>query len=71
MRGKLDVAFLRAEMKAADLIYKVVTREPLVVFLPSDHRLPRETSSIRKRSLERDSSACRLLQCCGRLSTTT
>ena len=39
MRGKLDVAFLRAEMKAADLIYRVVTREPLVVNLPSDHRL--------------------------------
>jgi LysR family transcriptional regulator, hca operon transcriptional activator len=39
MRGKLDAAFLRAEMKAADLIYKVVTREPLVVILPSDHRL--------------------------------
>jgi LysR family hca operon transcriptional activator len=39
MRGKLDVAFLRAELKAADLIYKVVNREPLVVILPSDHRL--------------------------------
>jgi LysR family hca operon transcriptional activator len=39
MRGKLDVAFLRAEMKAADLIYRVVTKEPLVVILPSDHRL--------------------------------
>jgi LysR family hca operon transcriptional activator len=39
MRGKLDVAFLRAEMKAADLVYKVVTQEPLVVILPSDHRL--------------------------------
>jgi LysR family hca operon transcriptional activator len=39
MRGKLDVAFLRAEMKATDLIYRVVTREPLVVILPSDHRL--------------------------------
>jgi LysR family hca operon transcriptional activator len=39
MRGKLDVAFLRAEMQAADLIYKVVTKEPLVVILPSDHRL--------------------------------
>jgi LysR family hca operon transcriptional activator len=39
MRRKLDVAFLRAELKAADLIYKVVTREPLVVILPSDHRL--------------------------------
>ena len=39
MRGKLDVAFLRAEMKAADLIYRVVAKEPLVVILPSDHRL--------------------------------
>lgn len=39
MRGKLDVAFLRPEAKTADLIYRVVTREPLVVILPSDHRL--------------------------------
>jgi LysR family transcriptional regulator, hca operon transcriptional activator len=39
LRGKLDVAFLRAEITAAELIYKVVTREPLVVILPSDHRL--------------------------------
>jgi LysR family transcriptional regulator, hca operon transcriptional activator len=39
MRGKLDVAFLRPEAKTADLVYKVVTREPLVVILPSDHRL--------------------------------
>jgi len=39
MRGKLDVAFLRPEAEMADLIYKVVTKEPLVVILPSDHRL--------------------------------
>ncbi len=39
MRGRLDVAFLRPELKAADLLYKVVTKEPLVVILPSDHRL--------------------------------
>ncbi|HEV2749972.1 MAG TPA: LysR family transcriptional regulator [Gemmatimonadales bacterium] len=39
MRGKLDVAFLRAEIKAPDLVYRVVTKEPLVVILPSDHRL--------------------------------
>jgi LysR family hca operon transcriptional activator len=39
MRGKLDAAFLRPEPKAPDLIYKVVTREPLVVVLPSDHGL--------------------------------
>ncbi len=39
MKGKLDVALLRAEMTAADLIYRVVTKEPLVVILPSDHGL--------------------------------
>jgi LysR family hca operon transcriptional activator len=39
MRGKLDLAFLRRETHAADLIYKVVKKEPLVVVLPSDHRL--------------------------------
>jgi LysR family transcriptional regulator, hca operon transcriptional activator len=39
MRGRLDVALMRPEPKAADLIYKVVTQEPLVVILPSDHRL--------------------------------
>jgi LysR family hca operon transcriptional activator len=39
MRGKLDLAFLRRETKAADLIYRVVKNEPLVVVLPSDHRL--------------------------------
>jgi LysR family transcriptional regulator, hca operon transcriptional activator len=38
MRGKLDLAFLRPELQAADLAYKLVTREPLVVVLPSDHR---------------------------------
>jgi LysR family hca operon transcriptional activator len=44
LRGKLDLAFLRAEIEAPDLIYKVVTKEPLVVILPSDHHLAaRET----------------------------
>jgi LysR family transcriptional regulator, hca operon transcriptional activator len=37
-RGRLDVAFLRREPKP-DLEYKLVAREPLVVILPSDHRL--------------------------------
>jgi len=37
-RGKLDVAFLRPEQKP-DLEYKLVTKEPLVVILPSDHPL--------------------------------
>jgi LysR family hca operon transcriptional activator len=37
--GKLDAAFLRPEERYPDLIYKVLIREPLVVVLPSDHRL--------------------------------
>jgi LysR family hca operon transcriptional activator len=38
-RGKLDLAFMRRETEAADLVFRTVTREPLVVVLPSDHRL--------------------------------
>jgi LysR family hca operon transcriptional activator len=37
--GKLDAAFLRAEERYPDLVYKVLVREPLVVILPSNHRL--------------------------------
>src|SRR4030081_536086 len=37
-RGRHDIAFLRREQKP-DLEYKVVAKEPLVVFLPSDHPL--------------------------------
>jgi LysR family hca operon transcriptional activator len=37
-RGTLDIAFLRREQKP-DLEYKTVAKEPLVVFLPSDHPL--------------------------------
>jgi LysR family hca operon transcriptional activator len=37
-RGRLDVAFLRVEPEY-DLEYHVVDREPLVVLMPSDHRL--------------------------------
>ena len=39
MRGKLDLAFLRPEPNVVDLTYKTVTKEPLVVVMPSDHRL--------------------------------
>ena len=38
VRGRLDVAFLRVE-PAYDLGYHVVDREPLIVLMPSDHRL--------------------------------
>lgn len=37
-RGQLDLAFLRAEPDY-DLTYQPVTQEPLVVLMPSDHRL--------------------------------
>jgi LysR family hca operon transcriptional activator len=37
-RGQIDVAFLRVE-PAYDLEYLVVDREPLIVLMPSDHRL--------------------------------
>jgi LysR family transcriptional regulator, hca operon transcriptional activator len=39
VRGTLDVAFLRREARATDLMFKVVATEPFVVVLPSDHRL--------------------------------
>jgi LysR family hca operon transcriptional activator len=38
VRGRLDVAFLRAE-PGYDLGYEVVDHEPLIVLMPSDHRL--------------------------------
>jgi LysR family transcriptional regulator, hca operon transcriptional activator len=37
-RGRLDVAFLRTET-TFDLGYEVVDHEPLIVLMPSDHRL--------------------------------
>lgn len=48
-RGKLDVAFLRAE-PGLDLEYRAVSREPLVVLMPSDHKLAAK-KSIRPRDL--------------------
>ena len=38
LRGRLDLAFLRVE-PGYDLGYYVVDREPLIVLMPSDHRL--------------------------------
>ena len=37
--GKLDAAFMRREAGYPDLVYKVLITEPLMVVLPSDHRL--------------------------------
>ena len=38
IRGRLDVAFMRTEPNF-DLVYEVVDHEPLIVLMPSDHRL--------------------------------
>jgi LysR family transcriptional regulator, hca operon transcriptional activator len=38
-RGKLDLAFMRRETDAADLVFKTMTQEPLMVVLPSDSAL--------------------------------
>src|SRR6202049_4497686 len=40
VRGRLDLAFLRREPNF-DLCYEVVDHEPLIVLMPSDHRLTR------------------------------
>jgi LysR family hca operon transcriptional activator len=39
MRGGIDLAFLRPEPGMPDLVYKLVTKEPLIVVLSSNHRL--------------------------------
>src|SRR5258705_2331761 len=38
VRGRIDLAFLRVE-QGYDIEYHVVDREPLIVLMPSDHRL--------------------------------
>src|ERR1700685_1022569 len=38
-KGKIDAAFLRREQGALDLAFRLLVKEPLVVVLPSNHRL--------------------------------
>jgi LysR family transcriptional regulator, hca operon transcriptional activator len=38
-KGKIDAAFLRREQGVPDLAFRVLVKEPLVVVMPSDHRL--------------------------------
>lgn len=38
-KGKIDAAFLRRERGVPELAYRVLIKEPLIVVLPSDHRL--------------------------------
>jgi LysR family hca operon transcriptional activator len=39
LKGTVDAAFLRREKGVPELEYRVLVKEPLVVVLPSDHRL--------------------------------
>jgi LysR family transcriptional regulator, hca operon transcriptional activator len=39
LKGSVDVAFLRREKGLPELAYRVLVKEPLLVVLPSDHRL--------------------------------
>jgi LysR family transcriptional regulator, hca operon transcriptional activator len=39
LRGKVDLAFMRPEAQMPDLEYRLVVKEPLIVAMPSDHRL--------------------------------
>jgi LysR family transcriptional regulator, hca operon transcriptional activator len=39
LKGTVDAAFLRKERGLPELAYRVLVKEPLVVVLPSDHRL--------------------------------
>jgi LysR family hca operon transcriptional activator len=38
-KGKIDAAFLRRETGVPDLTFRLLVKEPLMVVLPSDHRL--------------------------------
>ena len=49
-KGTLDLAFMRRELNAPDLHFKLVRQEPLVVVLPVDHRLAAQ-SAIHPREL--------------------
>ncbi len=44
LHGTLDLAFMRREPNADDLVYVPIAAEPLVVVLPSDHRLTAQQS---------------------------
>ena len=39
IKGKLDVAFMRPEAQTPDLAYRLVTKEPLIAVMSSDHHL--------------------------------
>jgi LysR family hca operon transcriptional activator len=51
LKAKMDVAFLRRERGMPELAYRVLLKEPLMVVLPSDHRLA-ALKSINSKDLE-------------------
>jgi len=54
MRGRLDVAFLRAETQSAGVTFRFLSREPLITVLRADHRLA-SCKKIRPEDLARES----------------
>jgi LysR family hca operon transcriptional activator len=38
-KGKIDAAFLRRERGVSELVFRTLVKEPLMVVMPSDHRL--------------------------------
>jgi LysR family transcriptional regulator, hca operon transcriptional activator len=50
-KGKIDAAFLRREKGLPDLAFRLLVKEPLMVVLPSDHRLA-ALKSIAAKALE-------------------
>jgi len=52
-RGRLDVAFLRAEAQIAGVSFRFLAREPLIMVLPADHRLA-SCRKIRPEDLSRE-----------------
>jgi LysR family hca operon transcriptional activator len=44
VRGKIDVAFLRPEKQASGLAYRLLRKDPLIMVMPSTHRLAAQDS---------------------------
>ena len=54
MRGKLDIAFLRPEKDNEGVIFKMLTKEPLIAVLPAEHHLASRKKIRPQRSRPRD-----------------
>ena len=71
-KGKLDLAFMRAEPGMPDLTYQLVTEESLVAVLPSDHRLAAlDEVDLGNWSARRSSPSQRRLPLSGQSSTSS